>query len=126
MKAVLLIIDGVYGIHKTVPLTGKDIFTGPNGCGKTARIVAMKIAYAGFGPNPEKPNEFAKTPAKTMESAGFGLDKMSVGLVFDDGFKFTRTFERNTTGACSETINIEGTSLGYTEAKRFIQKKLKS
>lgn len=67
-------------------LTGKDIFVGPNGKGKTTRLQAVGIALLGYVPGK------SKLPAETFKLAS--ADNMSVGLVTDN-LSFTRTFTRS-------------------------------
>lgn len=81
-------------------LTGKDIFIGRNGAGKTTRIQSLGIAMLGYVPGQKK------TPADTFKLATG--ECMMVGLQTDN-FQFTRSFTRNekrnnTTGAVTVSI----------------------
>lgn len=67
-------------------LTGKDIFVGPNGKGKTTRLQAVGIALLGYVPGK------GKLPAETFKLAS--ADDMSVGLVTDN-LTFARTFKKS-------------------------------
>lgn len=69
-------------------LTGKDIFVGSNGVGKSSRIQALQVAMLGY-----MPNGSGKQPQHTFElSTG---DEMVVG-VDTDAFGFGRTFTKKT------------------------------
>lgn len=81
-------------------LTGKDIFIGRNGAGKTTRIQSLGIAMLGYVPGQKK------TPADTFKLATG--ESMMVGLRTDD-FQFSRSFTRtekrnNSTGATTVSI----------------------
>lgn len=74
------------GQMKSQGLTGKDIFVGPNGKGKTTRLQAVGIALLGYV------HGRGKLPAETFKLAS--ADNMSVGLVTDN-LTFARTFTRS-------------------------------
>ncbi|WP_289135541.1 AAA family ATPase [uncultured Brevibacillus sp.] len=69
-------------------LTGKDIFIGRNGSGKTTRLQALQMSMLGYVPGNGK---------RAVDNYKFSSDdnEMSVGLELED-FKFSRTFERST------------------------------
>lgn len=69
------------------PLTGRDLFIGSNGSGKTTRIQALEIAMMGHTKN-------GKTSAETIKLATD--QSLSAGLKID-GFQFTRTFAKKFT-----------------------------
>lgn len=72
--------------HSTVQaLSGKDIFIGPNGSGKTTRIQALGLAILGYIPGN------GKTAAETFKMATG--DEMTVGLKLK-GFEFDRCFKK--------------------------------
>ena len=81
-------------------LTGKDIFVGPNGKGKTTRLQAVGIALLGYVPGK------GKLPAETFKLAS--ADNMSVGLVTDNltfARTFTRTEKSGKDGASNVTVS---------------------
>ncbi len=73
------------GQTRVVPLTGKDIFTGPTGFGKTTVIDAAQIAIMGYHPRQDK------KPMAIMKAFASG-NPMSVGIECADGLRVTRTF----------------------------------
>ncbi|VBB05597.1 Hypothetical protein LUCI_0807 [Lucifera butyrica] len=84
-------------------LSGKDLFIGRNGSGKTTRVQALGLSMLGYIPGEEK------TAAGTFKYATG--DTMTVGLKTGD-FQFTRTFgkeekKNNKTG--ETTISIKET-----------------
>ena len=70
-------------------LTGKDIFIGGNGSGKTTRVQALGLSMLGHVPGN------GKTAAETFKLATG--QEMTAGLVLDNGFRFSRTFNRTVT-----------------------------
>lgn len=98
-------------------LTGKDIFIGPNGSGKTTRLQAVQMALLGYVPGN------GKRPADNYKYASDD-SVMGVGLEVE-GFKFTRTFERTVkmtkgvpTPTISETISVSPARGERTETER--------
>ncbi|WP_242833911.1 AAA family ATPase [Desulfosporosinus sp. OT] len=85
------------GQMESQKLTGKDIFVGPNGKGKTTRLQAIGIALLGYVPGK------GKLPAETFKLAS--ADTMSVGLVTDD-LTFTRTYTRSEKSGKDGSNNI--------------------
>jgi exonuclease SbcC len=82
-------------------LTGKDIFVGRNGAGKTTRIQALGLSMLGFVP------KHGKTAADTFKLATG--DDMCVGLK-TESFAFNRSFTREEksnrkTGEVSVTVS---------------------
>jgi exonuclease SbcC len=71
------------------PLTGRDIFIGPNGSGKTTRIQAAGLSFLGYVPGN------GKTEAETFKLATG--NEMAVGLHTTEGFSFERQFTQTTT-----------------------------
>lgn len=71
------------GTSATQELTGKDIFIGLNGAGKSTRLEAAGIALLGYIPSMGKKME------ETMKQAS--ADEMSAGAETED-FSFTRAF----------------------------------
>ncbi|MDU2064381.1 MAG: hypothetical protein E6713_06015 [Sporomusaceae bacterium] len=67
------------------PLTGKDLFIGRNGSGKTSRIQALGLSMLGYVP------KNGKTASETFKLATG--DEIFVGLKTDT-FSFGRSFER--------------------------------
>lgn len=99
-------MENIKGQSATQSLTGKDIFIGRNGSGKTTRIQTLGLAMLGNVPGR------AKTTAETMKFATG--DEMIVGLKTDD-FEFTRNFTKDikrnaktgeTKTSVKETINV--------------------
>jgi len=69
-------------------LTGRDIFIGRNGIGKTTRIQTLGASLLGYIPG----RDCGKNAADTFK---FATGKsMSVGCKTDNGFMFSRTFEK--------------------------------
>lgn len=94
-------------------LTGRDIFTGPNGCGKSARLQALQIAMFGFIPS------VGKQANATM---GYALDgKMEVELK-SDSLTVSRTFRKKVSkrGAVSFTADLELLPLGVKDKEQKI------
>lgn len=85
MKIQEIVMQGIKGQNTVQPLTGKNIFIGFNGAGKTTRLQSLGISLLGYCPGE------GKTPAETYKLAT--QNDMQVGLVLDD-FQFTRTFKR--------------------------------
>lgn len=71
------------------PLTGRDIFIGRNGSGKTTRIQAVGLSFLGYVPGN------GKTEAETFKLATG--NEMAVGLHTTEGFSFERRFMQSTT-----------------------------
>lgn len=89
-------------------LTGRDIFTGPNGCGKSARLQALQIAMFGHIPS------VGKQANATM---GYALDgKMEVELK-SDSMTVSRIFRKKISkkGAVRFSSNIEILPLGVED-----------
>ena len=96
-------MENIKGQSTTQSLTGKNIFIGRNGSGKTTRIQALGLAMQGSIPGR------GKTTAETIK---FATDEsMTVGLKTTD-FEFTRNFTRDekSNGKTGETkISIKET-----------------
>jgi len=80
-----IIMHGIKGQNTVQPLTGKDIFIGHNGAGKTTRLQTLGISMLGYCPGE------GKTPAETYKLAT--ENEMEVGLVLND-FNLSRIFQR--------------------------------
>lgn len=76
------------GLTGGYDLTGKDIFVGYMGAGKTTVIQALTLALLGCVPENGKP---MKRPIDSMRFAS--ADLMSVGIETDAGFSINRTFK---------------------------------
>lgn len=87
-KIQAITMQNLKGTTAKQPLTGKDIFIGRNGSGKTTRLQALQMSMLGYVPGNGK---------RALDNYKFSSDDnvMSVGLELE-GFKFTRTFERTT------------------------------
>lgn len=72
------------------PLTGRDIWLGENGVGKSARLQAFMFGVQGFLPTP-----FKKQISDTFQIASG--DVMAVNLQTDNGFGFGRTIRQKET-----------------------------
>lgn len=83
-------------------LTGKDIFLGRNGTGKTTRIQAIGLSLLGYVPSN------GKTAAETFKLATG--QSMTAGIVLGNGFRFSRTFARAVTR--DKKTGIEKVSIG--------------
>lgn len=80
-----ILMDGIKGQHQDQELTGRDVFIGHNGAGKTTRQQAIGLAILGYVPGK------GKTVAETFELAS--ADTMRVGIE-TDSFDLSRTFTR--------------------------------
>jgi len=85
------------GQMESQKLTGKDIFVGPNGKGKTTRLQAVGISLLGYVPGR------GKLPAETFKLAS--ADNMSIGLVTDN-LTFSRTFTKSEKGGKDGSNNV--------------------
>lgn len=88
-KVVNITTKNTKGIDIAEPLTGREIYLGPNGIGKSARLEALIIGLQGYLP------WLGKTPESTFQIASD--DSVSVNLACDGGFSFGRTVRRKTT-----------------------------
>lgn len=79
--------ENMKGQTTNQPLTGKDIFIGHNGSGKTTRIQGVGLSMLGYVPGQ------GKTPAETFKLATGEI--MTVGLKASD-FQFSRCFSKHT------------------------------
>lgn len=116
-KIQAITMQNLKGTTSKQPLTGKDIFIGPNGSGKTTRLQALQMALLGYVPgNGKRPAENYKYSSDDSV--------MSIGLEVE-GFKFTRTFERTVkmskgipNPTISETISVSPARGERTETER--------
>ena len=120
MKAKEIYFTNFKGQTARQPLTGKDLFIGRNGSGKTTRIQALSLAMLGHVP------ENGKKAQETFKLAT-GED-MTAGMKLDSGFDFARTLTRNVktdkkTGATSVTISESVNVLPGKGEKNDTQKK---
>lgn len=99
-------MENIKGQTDTQRLTGKDIFIGRNGSGKTTRVQSLGLAMLGNVPGR------GKTSAETIKFAT--SDDMTVGLKTEE-FEFSRNFtkevKRNaktgeTKTSVKETLNV--------------------
>jgi len=105
------------GQMESQKLTGKDIFVGPNGKGKTTRLQAVGIALLGYVPGK------GKLPAETFKLAS--ADNMSVGLVTDNltfARTFTRTEKSGKDGASNVTVSQDITLSPSRGEKKAVEK----
>ncbi|MCR8981610.1 hypothetical protein [Brevibacillus laterosporus] len=98
-------MQNLKGTTDRQPLTGKDIFIGSNGSGKTTRLQALQMSMLGYVPGYGK---------RAVDNYKFSSDDsvMSTGLELEE-FKFSRTFTRTTklskgipTVSISESITV--------------------
>lgn len=87
-KITKLELDGFKAQQSLENLSGLDLFIGPNGTGKSARLEAASLAILGYVPGRGK-----KADDTMALAAG---DQISVGLELDNGFGCARMFERRT------------------------------
>ncbi len=80
---------GIKGWTGEQSLSGLDIITGRNGSGNTPRLQARGIALLGHAPGADK------RPGATLALAS-DPEGLHVGLTLDSGFRFTRSFIRET------------------------------
>jgi len=92
--------DNFKGKSATFTLTGKDLIYGENATGKSAVLQAVALAVQGYLPGGLK-------RAEDVFQYATG-DSMSVGLMLDNDFEFTRTWSkiRKTNKAGEETVSI--------------------
>ena len=86
MRATTLSLHDIKGSTGEVALSGRDVFLGPNGSGKTTIQQAISLALLGYIPGIER-----KPSGALQLSSG---DVLEVGLGFDSGFRFGRTYRR--------------------------------
>jgi len=108
--------SGLKGQSDDLDLCGLDVFIGPNGSGKTTRLLSAVIGLLGYDPDPARGNK----PGSTLELAG--EDAITINVSLDGGTSFTRQFFRNKKGACTHKRFVCGEpELGNTEADDRIQ-----
>jgi exonuclease SbcC len=88
-KIISIAAKNVKGLEIDEKLTGREIYLGPNGCGKSARLEAMIYGLHGCLP------WLGKTEGSTFQLASDEF--MVVNLACDDGFFFGRTIRRRVT-----------------------------
>ncbi len=88
-KIVSIAAKNVKGLEIDEKLTGREIYLGPNGCGKSARLESMIYGLHGCLP------WLGKTEGSTFQLASDEF--MVVNLACDDGFFFGRTIRRRVT-----------------------------
>jgi len=89
MRVSRLITTNTKRFNLDQQLSGRDLFVGPNGCGKSARLESFLIGLLGYVPG--KGRELSDTFKK---SSG---EEMSITLELDTGFKSTRTIKEKRT-----------------------------
>jgi len=116
MKINSISFSGLKGQTGDLALNGLDVFVGPNGSGKTTRLLSAVIGLLGYDPDPSRGSK----PASTLELAG--EDAITINVSLDGGTSFTRQFFRNKSGACTHKRFVFGEpELGNTEAEDRIQ-----
>lgn len=88
-KIISIAAKNVKGLEIDEKLTGREIYVGPNGCGKSARLESMIYGLHGCLP------WLGKTESATFQLASDEF--MVVNLACDDGFFFGRTIRRRVT-----------------------------
>ena len=89
MKAVKLVTTNTKGINLNETLSGRDIFVGSNGTGKSTRLEAFLIGLLGY-----VPGRGSQLSDVFNFSSG---DEMSSSLETDSGFNCTRTIKEKKT-----------------------------
>ena len=89
MKITKIVTTNTNGRNIDQELSGRDLFTGPNGSGKTTRLESVMVGIQGYVPSR------GKTPADlfTMSSG----EEMSVSLTTESGFSCTRSVKEKVT-----------------------------
>ncbi|KKN70469.1 hypothetical protein LCGC14_0430470 [marine sediment metagenome] len=95
--------DNVKGMTFQETLTGRDIYVGENGVGKSARLQAFVFGIQGYLPSP-----FKKGLGDTFQIASG--DAMSVSIETDEMFSFSRQIRRKTTNHKDGTKSYSYTS----------------
>lgn len=116
-KIQAITMQNLKGTTDKQVLTGKDIFVGPNGSGKTTRLQALHMALLGYVPGNGK---------RPVDNYKFSSDESVMGIGLEvDGFKFTRTFERTIkmskgvpNPTISETVSVSPARGERTETER--------
>lgn len=90
MPVTSLRADNVKGMSFQETLSGRDIYVGENGVGKSARLQAFMFGIQGYLPSP-----FKKGLGDTFQIASG--DVMSVSIETDEVFSFSRQIRRKTT-----------------------------
>jgi DNA repair exonuclease SbcCD ATPase subunit len=100
MKLSKIIVDGMHRtVHAEYDFSNLTYFTGRNGAGKSTILQAIQYALLGYFPNGGKTKD-----AIFAHSNG---SKMSVKLIFDNGFELCRSIER-VKSKLVETLTPEG------------------
>ena len=86
------------GLTFNQPITGKTIFLGENGIGKSARTQALTLALLGYIPGSSKLNE------DILNNYG-STDLVSVGFKLDN-FVFERAWGKTSSGSVKEAFKI--------------------
>lgn len=115
MKIKKINLEDWKGVSGTTDLQTLNLLVGPNGSGKTARLLAPTFAITGKTP-------LGATADKTMALAGHLGCK--VGLELDDGFTFARGLVRDVRKhTLSQELHVVGQEeLKITEANPIVQR----
>jgi exonuclease SbcC len=97
-KIISIHAENVKGQKIQEPLTGRDIWLGENGVGKSARLQAFIVGVQGNLPKP-----FKKSLESTFQIASG--DSMVINLQTDGGFSFGRTVTRKVTQHKDDTTS---------------------
>lgn len=87
------------GISEDTPLSPLNLFVGPNGSGKTARLIAAQYAIEGT------------TPLGATPDAAMALVSQCPGgvrMALDDGFSFSRMVTRDREGKVTSSAKVTG------------------
>lgn len=127
MKLKRLIIKSFKGRDRVIEFTGRDLFLGRSGSGKTAIVQAAGFAHHGFDPLHLIERRLA---SDTFRDYSPGGEELCVAVDFDDGFAFERSIKmvpgRSDKVKFEESIKIVGQDLNVTEAAGVISAKLGS
>ncbi len=112
------------GRNRHIGLPECAVLTGPNGSGKTQNLQAVKLAITGSLP---EANVGSTAGVFKLANNGPGVDEMSVGLVMDNGFSFSRSWIRKTrhdpgTGRTSETVSQDIELAPEREERKLAEK----
>lgn len=126
MKLTRLAIKSFKGRDRVIEFTGRDLFLGRSGSGKTAIVQAAGFAHHGFDPMHLIGRRIA---SETFRDYSPG-DELCVAAEFDDGFSFARSIKmvpgRADKTRFEESIQIAGQDLNVTQAAGAIAARLGS
>lgn len=113
MKITTVTVANFKGLSERFDTERFNLFVGPNGSGKTARLLAPQFAIAGTTPFGARPDDAFKLCS---------ADRLRVHVLLDDGFTWTRAIIRDPRQKTLQTeVTVVGRSeLGMREASALV------